>query len=451
MPPRSSADLKSFLADLADRYPGQPEFLQAVDDVVTEVWPLVEETKAYRENEILSRIVEPDRIISFRVVWQDDQGRPRVERGWRVQHSNAIGPYKGGLRFSGDLTEGVLKFLAFEQTFKNSLTGLALGGAKGGATFDPRGRSDAEVMRFCQSFMTELHRYIGPNEDVPAGDMGVGAREIGYLFGQYKRLANRFEGALTGKGLSYGGSEVRSEATGWGTVFFLKAMLERADDGLKDKTVTISGAGNVALHAAHKAIDEGAKVLTLSDSEGLLHAPDGFDLDLLERIKTQKLERRGPLSAVAERSKTLKFHKGRTPWSVECDIALPCATQNELDADDAETLLQGAVRYVVEGANMPCSPEAVAAFRKARIGFGPAKAANAGGVAVSGLEMAQNSARQSWDEARLTAQLKDIMVEIQERCVADGQGQKGYVDYVRGANIAGFRKVADAMVAQGVV
>jgi len=278
-----------------------------------------------------------------------------------------------------------------------------------------------------------------------------GGREIGYLFGQYKRLANRFEGALTGKGLSYGGSEVRSEATGWGTVFFLKAMLERADDGLKDKTVTISGAGNVALHAAHKAVEEGAKVLTLSDSEGLLHAPDGFDPDLLERIKTQKLERRGPLSAVTERSKTLKFHKGRTPWSVECDIALPCATQNELDADDAETLLQGGVRYVVEGANMPCSPEAVAAFRKARIGFGPAKAANAGGVAVSGLEMAQNSARESWDEARLTAQLKDIMVEIQERCVADGQGQKGYVDYVRGANIAGFRKVADAMVAQGVV
>ena len=451
MPRRSSSDLKSFLAELAEQYPGQPEFLQAVDDVVTEVWQLVEATKAYRQAEVLRRIVEPDRIISFRVVWQDDHGRPQVERGWRVQHSNAIGPYKGGLRFSGDVTEGALKFLAFEQTFKNSLTGLALGGAKGGATFDPRGKSDAEVMRFCQSFMTELHRYIGPNKDVPAGDMGVGPREIGYMFGQYKRLANRFEGALTGKGLSYGGSEIRSEATGWGTVFFLKAMIERADDGLKDKTVTISGAGNVALHAAQKAVEEGARVLTLSDSEGLLHAPDGFDLELLERIMTQKLQRRGPLSTVAERSKTLKFHKGRTPWGVECDIALPCATQNELDGDDAKNLLQGGVRYVVEGANMPCTPDAVAAFRKAKIGFGPAKAANAGGVAVSGLEMAQNSARLSWDEARLTSQLEDIMVEIHDRCIADGEGLNGHVDYVQGANIAGFRKVADAMVAQGVV
>lgn len=451
MPRRSSSDLKSFLAELVDRYSGQPEFLQAVDDVVTEVWPLVEETKPYRQDEILRRIVEPDRIVSFRIVWQDDQGRPRVERGWRVQHSNAIGPYKGGLRFSPNLTEGVLKFLAFEQTFKNSLTGLALGGAKGGSTFDPRGKSDAEVMRFCQSFMTELHRYIGPNQDVPAGDMGVGAREIGYLFGQYKRLANRFEGALTGKGLSYGGSEIRSEATGWGTVFFLKAMLERADDGLKDKTVTISGAGNVALHAAQKAVEQGAKVLTLSDSEGLLHAPEGFDPEMLKRIKTQKLERRGPLSAIADRTKALNFHKGRTPWGIECDIALPCATQNELDGDDAKSLLQGGVRYVVEGANMPCTPDAVAAFRKAKIGFGPAKAANAGGVAVSGLEMAQNSARLSWDDARLTSQLEGVMVEIHYRCVADGRGRNGHVDYVRGANIAGFRKVADAMVAQGVV
>lgn len=448
MPARSSTTLKAFLSGLAQRNPGQPDFHQAVEDVLTDIWPMVEDTPAYREAEILRRIVEPDRVVSFRVVWADDQGRPRVERGWRVQHSNAIGPYKGGLRFAADLDEGVLKFLAFEQTFKNSLTGLPLGSGKGGATFNPRGKSDAEVMRFCQSFMTELHRHIGPDRDVPAGDMGVGAREIGYLFGQYKRLVDRFEGVLTGKGLSYGGSPVRSEATGYGVVLFLATMMDRADDELKGRRVAISGSGNVALYAAKKAVSLGGCVISLSDSDGLLHAPDGLTDEQADAIMTLKLEDHGRLSDLP-RTQGLSYHKGRTPWSLECDVALPCATQNELDEDDAERLLGGGTRWVVEGANMPCTPKAVAAFRKARIGFGPAKAANAGGVAVSGLEMAQNAARMSWTEDRLHTALEDIMTSVHDRCVADGQGPGGYIDYARGANIAGFRKVADAMVAQG--
>lgn len=446
-----SDDLEAFLGWVGRQNAGQAEYLQAVEDVVRDIWAETLDTPAYARNQILQRLVEPDRIIRFKVVWQDDLGQPHVERGWRVQHSNAIGPYKGGLRFSSDLNESVLKFLAFEQTFKNSLTGLPLGGGKGGATFTPRGRSDDEVMRFCQSFMTELWTSIGPSEDVPAGDIGVGSREIGYLFGQYKRLTRRFEGALTGKGPTHGGSAVRSEATGYGAVMFLEAMLERAGRRLEGNTVAISGSGNVSLHAAERIIASGGLVISLSDTGGVLHAPAGFDRDQLARIKKLKLEDRGRLAEAADMTGLEHIDDGK-PWSLPCDIAMPCATQNELDADDAKQLIEGGTIAVVEGANMPCTPEAMSAFRSSTMLLAPAKAANAGGVAVSGLEMAQNAARLSWSEDRVLGLLEETMLAIHDCCEDAGQTSDGSrIDYVRGANIAGFRKVADAMVAHGLV
>jgi glutamate dehydrogenase (NADP+) len=443
--------LRAFMTGLEQRNPGQPEYLQAVHEVVADVLPLVREEPAYRREEILRRIAEPDRVISFRVVWQDDAGQRRVERGWRVQHSNAIGPYKGGLRFTADLTESVLKFLAFEQTFKNSLTGLSLGAAKGGATFNPRGKSDDEVMRFCQAFMTELCRYIGPGEDVPAGDIGVGAREIGFLFGQYKRIVNRFEGALTGKGMTFGGSQVRAEATGFGAVLFAQQMLQHLDQDIAGKRIAISGSGNVALYAAQKALELGATVLTLSDSDGMLHARDGFDQAQLERIKTLKFDRYGRLADIARRAKGVSFHRSKSPWRVDCDIAMPCATQNELGIDDAKALARQGTLAVVEGANMPCTPEAVAYLRKSKVAYAPGKAANAGGVALSGLEMSQNAVGLSWDVARLNRLLENTMAEIHARCLEEGSARGRRVDYAKGANRAGFRKVADAMIAYGLV
>lgn len=442
--------LNDFVVGLEARNPGQPQYVQAVREVLGDVMPIATVTAAYSDAEILRRIVEPDRVIAFRVVWEDDDGHVRVERGWRIQHSSAIGPYKGGLRFRGDLSEDVLKFLAFEQTFKNSLTGLPLGGGKGGATFNPKGKSDAEVMRFCQSFMTELYRHIGPDTDVPAGDIGVGAREIGYLFGQYKRLVNRFEGALTGKGLAYGGSAMRPEATGFGAVLFLQAMLEKAGTSVEGQRIAISGSGNVALHAAQKAIELGAVVLTLSDSGGFIHDPAGIDEDRLKWVKALKLEHRGRIKDYADEFTGATFTARARPWSVDCDVAMPCATQNELDVEDARAMISRGAVAVVEGANMPCTGDAVAALRSSGVLFGPAKAANAGGVAVSGLEMAQNAARLSWGGERLTELLQSTMSDIHQRCVDEGTDNNGRIDYLRGANVAGFRKVADAMLAYGL-
>lgn len=449
--PKNSTDIETFMDGVRKRNPGQDEFVQAVRDVAQDIVPFVAEHVEYREAEILRRVAEPDRIVSFRVCWEDDEGNIRVERGWRVQNNNAIGPYKGGLRFSEDVTESVLKFLAFEQTFKNSLTGLPLGGGKGGSNFNPKGKSDREVMRFCQSFMSELYRHVGPDTDVPAGDIGVGAREIGYLFGQYKRLTGRWEGVLTGKATEFGGSKLRTEATGYGVVYFLREMLHARNEKLEGKSVVLSGSGNVSLHAAEKLLHCAAKVLTLSDRDGFIHAADGIDEEALERIKKLKMEKRGRLSEAAEQIDGIEFHKGKAPWNVECDIALPCATQNELDDDAAQALLDNGVLAVVEGANMPSTAKASERFRQSKILFGPAKAANAGGVAVSGLEMSQNSERVSWEHDRLDHMLTDLMKDIHAKCVECGQGSDGTLDYVRGANVAGFRKVADAMLAFGVV
>ena len=444
-------DLDTFLEGLRKRNPGQDEFAQAVGEVAEDILPFIADNEKYQQAEILRRLAEPDRVVSFRVCWEDDDGTIHVERGWRVQNNNAIGPYKGGLRFSESVTESVLKFLAFEQTFKNSLTGLPMGGGKGGSNFNPKGKSDREVMRFCQSFMTELYRHIGPSMDVPAGDIGVGSREIGYLFGQYKRITGRWEGVLTGKALEYGGSRLRTEATGYGVVYFLREMLKNADEGLEGKTAIVSGSGNVALYAAQKLIECKAKVLTLSDSDGFVHDPDGIDAEKLDWVMKLKLERRGRISEYVDEFASAEYHEGKAPWHVDCDIALPCATQNELDEDAAKALLDNDVLAVVEGANMPSTRDAAERFRKAGILFGPAKAANAGGVAVSGLEMTQNSQRMSWECDRLDDMLTQLMGEIHEKCRADGEGDDGKVDYVRGANIAGFRKVADAMLDFGVM
>ena len=444
-------DLDTFLAGVRERNPGQEEFAQAVGEVAEDILPFIADNERYQRGEILRRLAEPDRVVSFRVCWEDDDGNIRVERGWRVQNNNAIGPYKGGLRFSEHVTESVLKFLAFEQTFKNSLTGLPMGGGKGGSNFNPKGKSDREVMRFCQSFMTELYRHIGPSVDVPAGDIGVGAREIGYLFGQYKRITGRWEGVLTGKALEYGGSRLRTEATGYGVVYFLREMLASADETLDDKTAVISGSGNVALYAAQKLIEMGVKVLTLSDSDGFVYDPDGINAEKLDWVMKLKLERRGRMAEYTDEFDGAEYHEGKAPWHVDCDIALPCATQNELDEDAAKALLDNDVLAVVEGANMPSTRDAVERFREAGILFGPAKAANAGGVAVSGLEMTQNSERMSWECEKLDDMLTQLMGEIHEKCRSDGEGDGGSVDYVRGANIAGFRKVADAMLDFGVM
>lgn len=445
-----------FMAGVEKRNPGQKEFVQAIHEVAQDIFEFIQDKEEYHEYQILRRIAEPDRVVSFRVCWEDDDNNIRVQRGWRVQNNNAIGPYKGGIRFHPNVTESVLKFLAFEQTFKNSLTGLSLGGGKGGSNFNPKGKSDHEVMRFCQSFMTELFRHVGDDIDVPAGDIGVGGREIAYMFGQYKRITNKFSGVLTGKGLEFGGSLVRTEATGYGAVYFLQDMLNRTGDDIEGKTAVISGAGNVATHAAEKIVHLGGKVLTLSDSQGFVFDPDGFDLEKISWVKEHKTRRRGRIADYIEVHPSAEFHAEARPWGVPCDLAVPCATQNEIRGNDAKSLVGNGCIAVVEGANMPTDLDGVAVFKDARILFGPGKAANAGGVALSGLEMSQNAARVVWSEQELQERLRQLMLGIHDRCTqygvsADESKDTGYCDYVKGANIAGFKKVADAMLAYGVV
>ena len=445
-------DLPTFIAGVNKRNPGQPEFVQAVTEVAEDIFDFMANKVKYHEAQILRRIAEPDRVISFRVCWEDDKGNIRVQRGWRVQNNNAIGPYKGGIRFHPSVTESVLKFLAFEQTFKNALTGLPMGGGKGGSNFNPKGKSSSEVMRFCQSFMTELYRHIGADVDVPAGDIGVGGREIGYMFGQYKRITNQFTGVLTGKGLEWGGSLIRTEATGYGAVYFLQNMLRTKGLEVEGKRAVISGSGNVATHAAEKIVQLGGTVLTLSDSEGFIHDPDGITQEKINWVKELKNVRRGRISEYVKEFKGATFTGGGArPWAVACDVALPCATQNELDGNDAKTLLANGCIAVSEGANMPTNLEGVHIFKAAKILYAPGKASNAGGVAVSGLEMSQNSARMSWKESDLQEMLVDIMKGIHASCAEYGSDGQGYIDYVKGANIAGFKKVADAMLAYGVV
>ena len=444
---KTAVYLERFLNGVEKRNPGEPEFFQAVSEVAATIFPYIADKPIYHKMQIMERMVEPDRIVIFRVPWTDDKGNIRNQRGYRVQFNNSIGPYKGGLRFHPSVNLSVLKFLGFEQTFKNSLTGLPMGGAKGGSDFNPKGKSDNEVMRFCQSFMVELHRHIGEDTDVPAGDIGVGAREIGYLFGQYKRIENRFVGVLTGKGMEFGGSKIRTEATGYGTVYFMQDMLEHRNDSLHGKTVTISGAGNVATYAVEKVNHLGGKVVTLSDSSGFIHDPDGINTEKLDYVIDLKQVRRGRISEYADHFKSASFHEGR-PWSVPCDVALPCATQNEISEDEAKTLLKNGCIGVSEGANMPTELGGIEAFQAAKILYAPSKAANAGGVAVSGLEMSQNSARISWTEDELEKLLRDTMKRIHDSCVEYGE-EKDHVDYLRGANIAGFIKVADAMLSFG--
>jgi len=438
------------MAWLIARNPGESEFHQAVKEVGIHILPFLLENPQYTDAQIFRRLTEPDRIISFRVTWQDDQGNIHVNRGYRVQHNNAIGPYKGGIRFHPSVNQSILKFLAFEQTFKNSLTGLPMGGGKGGADFDPKGRSDNEVMRFCQAFMTELYRHLGPYTDVPAGDIGVGAREVSYLFGQYKRIANQFTGVLTGKGLAFGGSEIRVEATGFGCVYFMEDMLKHRGDALEGKACVISGAGNVAQYTVEKLIELGAKPVTLSDSSGFIFDPAGIDSEKLSWVKELKTVRRGRISEYAKEFK-VEFHEGKRPWAVPCQLAFPCATQNELLHPDAVTLLKNGCIAVSEGANMPSEQAAIDAFQEARILFAPSKAANAGGVAVSGLEMTQNSMRLSWSRDELNQHLREIMRDIHDRCVQYGAESDHYVNYLKGANTAGFIKVADAMLAYGLM
>ncbi|WAJ39596.1 NADP-specific glutamate dehydrogenase [Pseudomonas sp. GOM7] len=444
-----SLSVDSFLSRLKQRDPDQPEFHQAVEEVVRSLWPFLDANPRYREAGILERMVEPERAILFRVPWVDDRGQVQVNRGYRIQMSSAIGPYKGGLRFHPSVNLGVLKFLAFEQVFKNSLTSLPMGGGKGGADFDPKGRSEGEVMRFCQSFMTELYRHIGADLDVPAGDIGVGGREIGYLFGQYKRLSNQFTSVLTGKGLSYGGSLIRPEATGYGCVYFAQEMLKRIAQDFEGKRVAISGSGNVAQYAAQKVMELGGRVISLSDSEGTLYAEGGLSDEQWQYLMELKNVRRGRLREMAEHF-GLQFLAGQRPWGLACDIALPCATQNELDGDDARALLKNGCICVAEGANMPSTLEAVDLFVEAGICYAPGKASNAGGVATSGLEMSQNAMRLHWSAGEVDERLHGIMQNIHHACVHHGE-ENGRINYVKGANIAGFVKVADAMLAQGVV
>ena len=443
-------DLDRFMRGLARRNPGEREFHQAVQEVVASLIPFLRDHPKYTAGRILERLTEPDRIIVFRVCWLDDDNNIRTNRAYRVQFNNAIGPYKGGLRFHRSVTLSVLKFLGFEQTFKNSLTGLPMGGAKGGSDFNPKRKSDCEVMRFCHSMMIELARHIGEDVDIPAGDIGVGAREISFLFGQYKRINNRFTGMLTGKGLAFGGSLVRTEATGYGCVYFVQDMLTHRGDGLDGKTCVVSGSGNVALYAVEKALDLGAKVVTLSDSGGFIHDPDGIDRDKLEFVKELKEVRRGRIAEYAEQY-GCAYRKAERPWQVPCDVALPCATQNEIDAEAAAALIRNNVKAVAEGANMPCTLEATRAFLAAGVLFAPGKAANAGGVAVSGLEQSQNALRMSWSREEVRERLRNIMSEIHQKCCEYGDDGKGGVNYVNGANIAGFVKVADAMLAYGAV
>ncbi|RBP50692.1 NADP-specific glutamate dehydrogenase [Arenicella xantha] len=445
-------EVDAFMAGLERRNSGETEFLQAVEEVATTILPYIAKNPKYKKARILERMCEPDRMISFRVAWEDDEGNVRVNRGYRVQCNNAIGPYKGGLRFHKSVTPSILKFLAFEQTFKNSLTGLPMGGGKGGADFNPQGKSDREVMHFCQAFMTELFRHIGPNTDVPAGDIGVGAREVSYMFGQYKRLKNEFVGVLTGKGLQFGGSEIRTEATGYGCVYMMQDMLNHHDMTLKDQIAIVSGSGNVAQYTCEKATQLGAKVVTMSDSSGYIYDKDGIDAEKLAFIMELKGVRRGRISEYADKY-GVEFHAGKAPWSVKGDLAFPCATQNEITVEDAKTLIGNGIKAVCEGANMPTYKDGIDAFQHAGVLFAPSKAANAGGVAVSGLEMTQNSMRLSWDREELDARLRKIMTGIHDSCVKHGDGHPttDQVDYVKGANIAGFIKVADAMLAYGVM
>jgi len=444
-------DLETFMDNVRRRNPGELEFQQAVEEVVESLLPFVADNEAYAKARILDRLTEPDRVVSFRITWEDDKGDVQINRGFRVQFNNTIGPYKGGLRFHPSVTLSVLKFLAFEQIFKNSLTGLPMGGGKGGSDFDPKGKSDREVMRFCQSFMTELFRHVGEDTDVPAGDIGVGAREIGYLFGHYKRLTNRHTGVLTGKGLSFGGSLIRTEATGYGAVYFAREMLTRRNETLSGRRCLISGSGNVALYAAEKLMQSEAEVISLSDSGGTIHAPCGFSEVQLAWIKNLKEVRRGRISEAAEHFDDIEYLEGDTPWGLEADCAFPCATQNEIDGDAARSMTKCGVRLVSEGANMPTMNEGVHHFLSQEVLYAPGKAANAGGVAVSGLEQSQNSQRIHWERDEVDQRLQRIMAQIHDKCVQYGERPDGSIDYVRGANVAGFVKVADAMVAYGLV
>ncbi|MCG8577132.1 MAG: NADP-specific glutamate dehydrogenase [Flavobacteriales bacterium] len=449
MSDKYKAQIDEFMEKVKAKNGHETEFLQAVEEVAEAIIPFIEENPKYAGINLLERIIEPERVLMFRVPWIDDQGNVQVNRGYRVEFNSAIGPYKGGLRFHPSVNLSILKFLGFEQVFKNSLTTLPMGGGKGGSDFDPKGKSDNEVMRFCQSFMTELQRHIGANTDVPAGDIGVGGREIGYMFGQYKRLRNEFTGVLTGKGQNWGGSLIRPEATGYGTVYFAKEMLATKGDSFQGKTVAISGSGNVAQYACEKATQLGAKVVTLSDSKGYIYDADGIDADKLAWVMELKNVKRGRISEYAAQFGA-EYHEGKRPWDQKVDIALPCATQNELDGEEAATLLANGCICVAEGANMPSTPEAIAKFQEGQILFAPGKASNAGGVATSGLEMSQNSLRLSWSREEVDEKLHGIMVSIHEACVAHGK-EGDYVDYVKGANIAGFVKVADSMIDQGVV
>ncbi|MDA7549796.1 NADP-specific glutamate dehydrogenase [Flavobacteriaceae bacterium] len=443
--------IKDFISKVEKMNPNEPEFLQAVTEVAEVIIPFIEENKEYQGIKLLERMVEPERVLMFRVPWTDDSGEIQVNRGYRVEFNSSIGPYKGGLRFHPTVNLSILKFLGFEQVFKNSLTTLPMGGGKGGSDFNPKGKTDAEVMRFCQSFMTELSRHIGPNTDVPAGDIGVGGREIGFLFGQYKRLRNEFTGVLTGKGLSYGGSLIRPEATGYGNVYFAKNMLATKGDSFEGKTVVISGSGNVAQYAAEKTIEFGGKVVTLSDSGGYIYDSEGLNEEKLAFVMNLKNVKRGRISEYINHYPAAKYFAGERPWNIKCDIALPCATQNEVDKEEAQLLVDNGCFCIGEGANMPCSPEAIEVFTNNKILFSPGKASNAGGVATSGLEMSQNSLRLNWTSEEVDSKLHAIMNDIHEACVKYGKDETGYVDYVKGANIAGFVKLADAMIAQGVV
>lgn len=446
-----SQSVTAFLGEVAKRNANEPEFMQAVREVAETVIPFIEENPKYQGKMLLERMVEPERVIMFRVVWIDDKGTTQVNRGYRIQMNSAIGPYKGGIRFHPSVNLSILKFLAFEQTFKNSLTTLPMGGGKGGADFDPKGKSDIEIMRFCQAFMTELSKHIGDNTDVPAGDIGVGGREVGYMFGQYKRLRNEFTGVLTGKGISFGGSLIRPEATGYGDVYFADSMLKTKGKSFEGQTVVVSGSGNVAQYATEKATQLGGKVVTMSDSSGYIYDEAGIDAEKLAYVMEIKNVNYGRISDYVKKYPSAKFVEGKRPWEVKCDIALPCATQNELDEAEAKTLVANGCICVAEGANMPSTPEAVTVFTDAKILFAPGKASNAGGVATSGLEMSQNSLRLSWTSEEVDNRLKVIMKDIHEACVQYGSDGNGYVDYVKGANIAGFVKVADAMLGQGVV
>jgi glutamate dehydrogenase (NADP+) len=443
--------IAAFMAEVTAQNPNEPEFIQAVQEVAETVIPFIADHPKYADHRILERMVEPERTIMFRVPWTDDNGQVHINKGYRIEFNSAIGPYKGGLRFHPSVNLSVLKFLGFEQVFKNSLTTLPMGGGKGGSNFNPKGKSDNEVMRFCQSFMTELARHIGPNTDVPAGDIGVGGREIGYMFGQYKRLRNEFTGVLTGKGRNWGGSLIRPEATGYGAVYFAAEMLDTKGQNFEGKHVVISGSGNVAQFAAEKAIQMGGKVVTMSDSSGYIHEPNGLTTEQLDWIKDLKNVRRGRISEFADAHATASFYAGERPWGVACEAAFPCATQNELNEAEAKQLIANGCQVVAEGANMPSTPEAIEAFQSAKVLFAPGKASNAGGVATSGLEMSQNSLRMNWTREEVDDRLLNIMKDIHTQCVTYGKDSSGYVDYVKGANIAGFVKVADAMIDQGVV